>query len=81
MVMKANTKTMVPYLLVCNKDETFFYAKDDGEALRIIIKNHSKYKLYRLYYRGNYCSKILIRNTEPLTFWQKLIKLLCWWSK
>lgn len=74
MVMKVNNKTMIPYLLIANKEETFFYAKDDDEAVRIIIKQHSKYKLYRLYYTNKYPRRILIHDTEPLTFWQKILK-------
>jgi hypothetical protein len=72
--MKANTKIMVPYLLVANKQETLFYAKDDSEAIRICIKQSSIYRLYRLYYTNKYYKKILIRNTEPPTLWQKLMK-------
>lgn len=75
MVMKVNTKNMVPYLLVVkNEDVCLFYAKDDNDALRIIIKQYSQYKLYRLYYSGKDPKKILIRDTEPLTFWQKILK-------
>lgn len=74
MIMKVNTKNMVPYSAVVNKNEILFYAKDDNEAIKTIMKQFTHYRLYRLYYVKNACKKILIRDTEPVTLWKRILK-------